>query len=246
MRAAGAADVVQIGASWAEADEYLRETVLPAARARGENAVYVPPFDAQEIWDGNATIVGEVLEYFGAEDADATRAAGAAAAAGRAAGAPDAIVCSVGGGGLFCGIMQGLSTHSLTPRVLALETRGADSLSASLRAGTLTTLPAITSLASTLGAKRVAAQAFEYAQQSNVTSVVLEDRDAVMGCLVLAEEERLLVEMACGVAVACCFEGRLRGLVPGLGLESRVVVVVCGGAGVGVGVLEKWRGEFGL
>lgn len=62
LRVPGAADVIQHGKSWAEADRFLVEEVLPKARERGEHAIYVPPFDAQEIWDGNAGMVHEVFE----------------------------------------------------------------------------------------------------------------------------------------------------------------------------------------
>ncbi len=60
LREAGAADVIQHGASWQEADRFLTETVMVEARQRGETAIYVPAFDAPEIWAGNAGIVHEV------------------------------------------------------------------------------------------------------------------------------------------------------------------------------------------
>ena len=68
--------------------------------------------------------------------------------------APDAIICSVGGGGLFNGIIRGKTSSALNPDcnsfgwsytpVFAVETKGCDSLAASLAAGELVTLPAIT------------------------------------------------------------------------------------------------------
>lgn len=76
IRTAGASRVIQHGGSWAEADEFLREEVL----ANDPHGVYVPPFDHDDVRSGASTIVEELEER------------------------PDAIVCSVGGGGLFSGI----------------------------------------------------------------------------------------------------------------------------------------------
>ncbi|KAA6414702.1 MAG: L-serine ammonia-lyase [Lasallia pustulata] len=58
LRAAGATAVLQQGASWAEADAYLRKQVL----AGREDAVYVPPFDHADIWEGVGGMVEEIRE----------------------------------------------------------------------------------------------------------------------------------------------------------------------------------------
>jgi L-serine/L-threonine ammonia-lyase len=225
IRAAGAADVIQFGASWAEADAHLKEVVIPQASARGETPVYVPPFDAQDIWDGHATMVKEILEQL--------------------EGPPDAVVCSVGGGGLFCGMMQGLDAAGLSSvRVAAVETEGAHSLAASLEQGSLATLPAITSIATTLGARQVAAKAFEYAQRDNVTSVVLKDMEAMEGCVRFADDERIMVEAACGVSMALCYGSRLRRYLPQLTEKSKVVMVVCGGSNVNTQMLSEWTQQI--
>lgn len=223
MRAAGATQVLQEGASWYECDEYLRETVIPRAKQAGELPVYVPPFDAEEIWDGHATLVKELSTQMGSEQG------------------PDAIICSVGGGGLFCGIIRGLEEVGLanTP-VFAVETEGADSLALSLRNGQLSTLPAITSIATTLGARTVAPQAYQYAQRPSVTSVVLTDHEAMEGCVRFADDERIMVEAACGVSMALCYGNRLKTYLPTLTETSRVVMVVCGGSNITAGTLAKW------
>ena len=229
IRAAGAHEIIQFGASWAECDTHLREEIIPQATATGQIAVYVPPFDAQEVWDGNATLVEEVFEQMATDEQ----------------GRPDALVCSVGGGGLFSGIMQGLSAVGYPgTRVVAVETKGADSLAFSLQQGRLATLPGITSIATSLGARRVAAQAFEYAQREEVVSVVLGDGDAKEACVRFADEERVMVEAACGVCLALCYKGMLRGLVSGLTEKSRVVVVLCGGSNISTDVLYTWLKEL--
>ncbi|KAH9869039.1 hypothetical protein J1614_008116 [Plenodomus biglobosus] len=224
IRAAGAAQVIQHGNSWVEADGFLKETVIPEAIAKGEDAIYVPPFDHSRVWDGNATMVQEILEQLGSEGSP-----------------PDALVCSIGGGGLFCGIMQGLeSAGHPNLQVLAVETEGAHSLALSLQEGKLSTLPAITSIATSLGARTVASQAFTYAQRELVRSVVLTDDVAKEGCVRFADDERIMVEPACGVSLALCYQGRLRKLLPNLEESSKVVITVCGGSNVTAKMLGDW------
>ncbi|KAL8695424.1 MAG: hypothetical protein Q9218_000002 [Villophora microphyllina] len=220
IKTAGAHEVVQIGKNWHEADTYLRETLL----AKDKAGVYVPPFDHPKIWKGNSSLVGEMgqqLREQGEEGADV-------------------IVCSVGGGGLLSGIILGLQVDSCEwgsrCKVLALETQGADALHRSLLCGEVVTLPSITSIATSLGATRVAQTAFDLAKEHPVKSAVLSDEEAAMGCWRLADDERILVEPACGVNVAVCYRGRLKQLLPDLKPETKVVIVVCGGSN-----LAAWR-----
>ncbi|KAL9112393.1 MAG: hypothetical protein Q9227_003235 [Pyrenula ochraceoflavens] len=230
LRAAGATDVLQTGDSWQQADDHLRHTILPSRKH--ETGIYVPPFDHEQIWEGVSTLIPELQTQLPNSSSEP----------------PDAIICSVGGGGLFCGLMLGLSRLPPpwpTIPVLAMETHGADSLAQSLQAGHLITLPGITSIATSLGAVRVAEKTFEYGQQGNVKSVVLEDAEAAMGQWRLADDERMLVDTACSVSVAVCYDGRLKRLVPGLGPDSKVVIVVCGGSAVTVEEVIRYKEKYG-
>lgn len=236
LRAVGAKEVIQVGASWKEADTHLRENLL----TQDKNGVYVPPFDHPDIWEGHSSIVHEMKRQL----ADMHNSS--SLLNGSSNKAPDAIICSVGGGGLFNGIMQGMDQIGWSStQVVALETAGADSLNAALKAGELVTLPGITSIATSLGCVRVSEQTYKLAQRPNVHSFVLSDAEAVMGCLRLADDERLLVEPACGLNAALCYNGKLaealgRPITP----DMKVVVVVCGGSNVTLEQLAIWRAEY--
>ena len=166
----------------------MREVVMEEARQQGVQAVYLPPFDHPRVWEGHETLVEELRQQFPEGER------------------PDAVVLSVGGGGLFIGVMQGLEKvgwgKESGTQVIAVETKGAESLNYSLQQGQLSTLPGITSLATSLGAVRVAPRAYELATQEHVESVVLSDAEACMGCWRFADSERILVEPSCGVSVA--------------------------------------------
>ncbi|KAL9612827.1 MAG: hypothetical protein Q9167_002610 [Letrouitia subvulpina] len=227
IKTAGASDVIQVGANWKEADTFLREQVL----SKDPNGVYVPPFDHPDVWEGNSTMIPEIGRQMAAKGEHGV----------------DAVVCSVGGGGLFCGIMLGLEREQWgeNVQVLALETDGAQSLHESIKLGTLATLPQITSIATSLGASRVAPKALELALKHNIKSAVLSDAEAAMGCWRLADDERLVVEAACGINVAVCYGGRLGKLLTGLTPESKVVIVVCGGSNITLETLMHYREEYG-
>lgn len=217
----GATAVVQHGASIAEAQQHIQTVLLPL----DPTGVFVPPFDHPDIWEGNATIMREIAVQLD--------------------GKPDVVVCSVGGGGLFNGIMQALDENrwDRDVHVLAMETEGADSLNQSLKADRIVTLPRITSQATSLGVVRVAEKTFENAKRPNVTSLVLPDAEAARGCCILAEHERMIVELTVGVNVPVCYGGLLRQVLGSrkkLHRSSKVVIVVCGGNDVSVEMLMKW------
>ena len=223
--AMGATEVIQHGNSIADSQDYIQSVLLP----HDQSGVFVPPFDHEDIWDGNATVMKEIIEQLDEV-------------------APDVVLCSVGGGGLLNGIMQALDEHcqhgSQETLVVATETDGADSLNQSLKAGKLITLPKITSQATSLGVMRVAQKTFEYAQRSNVTSVVLPDSEAARGCCLIAEHERMMVELTVGVNVPVCYGGmlqRLLGSKKTLDRTSKVVIVVCGGNDICIDMLMAWR-----
>ncbi|EME80345.1 uncharacterized protein MYCFIDRAFT_212038 [Pseudocercospora fijiensis CIRAD86] len=243
IKAAGATEVIQHGPTLHAADVYLKEVVMPAARMRGEVPLYVNPFDHPDIWQGHSSLVDEVSEQM--------------AEIGEQEEGPELMVCSVGGGGLFNGIMEGIERQIgkgegrgwEATQVLCVETEGADSLAQSLASGENTTLKGITSIATSLGVVRVSDRTFELVREGRETgkvkNVVLSDAEAAMGCWRLAEDERILVEAACGVNVALCYGNRLKkALGRPVRPDEKVVLVICGGSNVSTSIVEGWKEEY--
>jgi L-serine/L-threonine ammonia-lyase len=220
--------------------------------------VYVPPFEHPKIWEGNATLVEELARQLPTRDGNSRNQHYMRAVAPFPA---DIIICSIGGGGLFNGVIAGLDRHlnsdekntntNISGRrqdvhVIAAETDGADSLAHSLRQGSLQSLSAITSLATHLGALKVSPQAFANALSPppgiKVTSLVAKDSEAARGVVRLADETRLLVELACGVSVDIGLnKSALKGLGVDINPDTRVVVIVCGGTDVTPEMLCEYR-----
>ena len=204
------ATVVVRGDSWDDAHAYGTQL------AEEENAAYIHPFDDPRVWKGHSSIIHEIADL-------GVR--------------PGAIVVSVGGGGLLCGLLEGMHEVGWTDvPILAVETEGAASFAAAVRAGRLVTLDRITSVATTLGARRVAAKALEWTERHPITPWQVTDPEAVDACVRFADEHRVLVEPACGASLATVY-GRAK---PLEGLRP-IVIIVCGGAGVSLPLLDEWK-----
>lgn len=207
------AELIVHGASWQEAH------ALALSRCDAASA-FVHPFDDPALWAGHASLIDEVV------------------AAGPAF---DAVVLSVGGGGLLSGVVEGLQRHGLGRiPVIAVETEGAASLAGSIAAGRRIELPAITSIATSLGARQVCAQAFELTRQHELRSLVVSDLAAIEACERFLADHRVLVEPACGAALAALYQNSAL-----LADVQRPLVVVCGGATATLQQLELWRRQLG-
>lgn len=201
------AKVLVHGSSWQEANE-LALTLVGAGDA------FIHPFDDPLLWAGHASLVDEVV----------------------AAGfKPDAVVLSVGGGGLLSGVVEGLQRNGWADvTVLAVETTGAASLHAAMQAGHTVALPRIASIAGSLGAKRVAEQALACTRRQPVHSHLVSDRAALQACERFLQDHRLLVEPACGAALALAYDASAMARYP------NVLVVVCGGATATLEQIQAW------
>ena len=214
IEALGAKVIVE-GDVWDAADQVARAIV-----ARGE-AAYVPPFDHPLLWEGHASLVDEILQ---------------------AGPAPDAIVVAVGGGGLLCGVAEGLARRGLDEvTIVAVETEGAASFARALEAGHPVTLDRIETIASSLGARRVADAAFAWSERRPIIPAVVSDADTVRACKRFADGHLALVEPACGAALSLAYDDH-----EALRPFRRVAVVACGGVVVSLEKLAGWSEQFGV
>eukprot|EP00607_Mallomonas_marina_P008045 CAMPEP_0182417798 /NCGR_PEP_ID=MMETSP1167-20130531/2230_1 /TAXON_ID=2988 /ORGANISM="Mallomonas Sp, Strain CCMP3275" /LENGTH=275 /DNA_ID=CAMNT_0024591569 /DNA_START=184 /DNA_END=1008 /DNA_ORIENTATION=+ len=177
LKARGA-NVLVGGENWNAADVMARK-----ALDEEEGAYYIPPYDNPLIWEGHSSIIDELQEQ-------GVR--------------PDCVVVSVGGGGLLCGVQQGLERLGwMSTRIVAVETEGAASFAAAKKAGSVVSLPHITSLASSLGALSVTPATLS--SPIHTHSLTVSDNEAVAACTRFANENLMLVEPACGAALAAVY-----------------------------------------
>lgn len=202
------ASVIEHGASWQEANEFA-QSLLGTADA------FLHPFDDPLVWAGHATLIDE-LQGVGVR--------------------PDAVVLCVGGGGLLCGVVEGLRRHGWHDvPVIAVETEGAASFCAAVEAGHTVELDRIASVATSLGAKRVCERALQCAREHPVHSLVVSDRSALSACERFLADHRILVEPACGASLAVAYEQA-----PVLASYGSILIIVCGGATATIDQIREW------
>ena len=198
MIARAGAEVEVYGNSWPETDLYAR------SQSEKEQAFYIHPFDHPLIWEGHKSIITECLSEIEK---------------------PDVVVLSVGGGGLFCGVIQGIIDNKWenTP-VICCETDGTASMAACLKQKEWVEINKINSIASTLGATKIARQAFEYCMSNSVYSWVMSDKTALQAKEKFHRQTGKTVEVACGAALSVVYENAFPEF-------KNVLVIVCGGIG---------------
>lgn len=216
------AKVVVHGSVW---DETNIEALKYLQSLKQGHGFYVHPFEHPDTWQGHSTLVKEIeIEI----------------------GLPDVIICSVGGGGLLCGILTGLLAYNQRKTiVIAVETEGAASFAAAVNADEPVTLDGITSIAKSLGAKKVCSETLRLREiygKDLVRSLVISDRQALLGVTKFADDYRYLVEPACGAAIIPVYDqDLLRSVVPELSRSASVVVEVCGGFQVSLELIDFWK-----
>lgn len=192
------ADVIIAGKDWDSAH------VAALGYIQDHHAAYIPPFDNPMLWAGHSTIIDELVD---------------------AGLRPDAVVTAVGGGGLACGLLEGMHKHGWKDvPLIAVETQGADSLYRSIQAKQVVALDAVTTRATSLGIKRVSSHLFEWTQEHDVKVAVVSDDDAEAGARAFAADKRIMVELSAGAALSIVYSNH-----PIIEPYKTIVVMACGG-----------------
>ena len=187
------ARVVVTGAVYAEAFAACQQ------RQRESGALMTHAYDQAEVLAGAGTLAREIESQ---------------------AGVPDALLVSVGGGGLAGGIAAWFAGRT---RMVALEPERAPTLHAALAAGAPVDVEVSGIAADALGARRIGALAWEVAQRHPMSSLVLRDDDIVDAQRWLWQALKLAVEPAAALPLAALRSGAWQA-----GAGQRICLVLCG------------------
>ncbi len=190
------AKVVFKGSVW---DEANREALAVAER---EGLTYFHPFADPVVITGQGTTALEILE----QEADV-----------------DDFVVAIGGGGLISGIALAVKALRPAARIIGVEPTGAPTLSASVAAGRVVALPAITTSVATLAAMRTEPINLDVVQRYVEDIVLVTDDDMREAARWLWFEMGLATDLSGAAAVAALRAGRFR---PAPGRS--VCALVCG------------------
>lgn len=189
-----------------------------AAALAEEGLSFIHPFDDPVVIAGQGTLGLELLEQ-----------------------APDLtdVVVSIGGGGLMSGVVSAIKAVKGEVRVWGVETEGADAMRQALDANKPVTLPAITSIAKTLGAPAVTDQTLKISKQLEDV-IVVPDSDVVQALMILLERAKVLTEpaAACTLVAAEILKARF-------GDDGQVALILCGG-NTTLDDVTRWQAQFGL
>jgi threonine dehydratase len=175
---------------------------LATSIAETEGRAFIHPFEGVPVAIGTATLGLELHEQ---------------------AGALDAVIVPVGGGGLSAGVSWAIKRLQPDCKVYGVEPVGADSMTRSFAAGEPVDAAPVATIADSLGPPY--SLPFSYGLvRENLDDIVLIDDDQMMDAMaVLFREMKLAVEPAGASATAALF-GPLRERLQG----KRVGVIVCG------------------
>jgi len=198
------------GKIWDDANHHALEL------AKQPGCAYIPPFDHPLLWQGHSTLVDEL--------------------ATQCRQPPDTIVLSLGGGGLLLGVLKGLERHGWgSTRVLAVEPEGAASLGRSLAENRIVALSRPSTCATSLCVSRISPSLLDACRQHRVEPVTVAESACIKACVRLANELGLVVEPACGTALAPLYDNH-----PAVEGSHNIVVIACGGQVVELEELAAW------
>lgn len=179
------------------------DTFAEAERlSRDENRTFIHPFEGVDTTLGTAGVGLELIQ----DVSDL-----------------DAVIVSVGGGGLISGVAAAIKMMNPKCKVFGVEPTGADSMSRSIAAGHPVTLDKVSTIADSLAPPMALPIGYALCAAYVDDIVTVTDDQICAGMLVLQQEAKLAVEPAAGAAVAGML-GSLRARLSG----KRIGVIVCG------------------
>ncbi|KAI6028313.1 tryptophan synthase beta subunit-like PLP-dependent enzyme [Pisolithus orientalis] len=244
------AKVLVVGQIYADSVAAMREE----AKA-DPNAVILPSYESPVLWEGHSSMVKEMKNQLGEK--------------------PDAILCSVGGGGLIGGLLLGCKAVNWDDvPLIALETHGSNCFYQANAVNTqgftsksctfppeipndqsytkieinsehsvaIPHLRTLHSRALSLGATYAAPEVVRMAldHPAGVKCVCIADELAMRGAQLLANDHKMLVELACATTISAAYNHEFfwrlldpeSALSPEEKRKKTVVFVVCGGINI--------------
>ena len=154
---------------------------LAAKLSEEQGLTYVHPFNDLTLATGQGTIAYEIFQDL--PDVDI-------------------ILVPIGGGGLAAGVSTLAKLLNPNVEVIGVEPTGAASMTASLKAGHVVTLPTATTIADGVAVKTPGDKVFPYVQKNVDRILTLEDGELVEAFLDVMERHKMVVENAGLLTVA--------------------------------------------
>ncbi len=150
--------------------------------AEEKGYTFIHPFDDLDVAIGQGTIAMEIIKELPTVDY---------------------ILCPIGGGGLCAGVAALAKMLNPKVRIIGVEPAGAPCMEASLQAGKVVELPAISTIADGTAVRCPGSKIFPYIQENVTDEIILvEDSELIGAFLDMIENHKIVVENAGLLTVA--------------------------------------------
>ncbi len=183
-----------------------------AQRLREEkNYTFIHPFDDENVIAGQGTIGLEIIN----EMSDV-----------------DAVVCSIGGGGLISGVACAIKSLNPNIKVYGVQAEGAPSMYNSIKAGKPLSLDNVSTVADGIQVKAPGEHTFEYVKKYVDDIVTVSDDEIASAILELIESQKMIAEGAGAAPLAAVMFHKLP-------VKGKKVVCVVSGGNIDVTILNR-------
>ena len=174
-------------------------------------AVFIEPFNDEDVIAGQGTIGLEILEKM----LDV-----------------DTVIVPIGGGGLISGIATAIKSIKPSCKVIGVQSENAPSMKRSLEEGKIIQLDSVSTIADGIAVKTPGTLTYEICKQYVDEVVTVSEEEIAAAILVLLEKMKMVAEGAGATSVAAAMFHKVD-------LENQKVVCVLSGGNIDVNLLSK-------
>ncbi len=172
---------------------------------------FVHPFDDEDVIAGQGTIALEILD----EMPDL-----------------DAVIVPIGGGGLIAGIAYAIKKLRPSVKVYGVQAAGAPSMYNSIKAGKISTLDSVSTIADGISVKTPGNNTFNLINKYVDDIAVVTEDEIAAAILALIEKQKMVSEGAGAVSVAAAMFNKFP-------IQGKKVVSVVSGGNIDVSILSR-------
>ncbi len=190
-------------------DEWMVSNEAALAFAKETGATYFHPFADPLVVAGQGTLGLEIAEQI--DDLDA-------------------IIVSIGGGGLITGLSTAIKSANRSISVIGVEPEGSPTLKASMDAGRVVRLAEVTTRVATMSCRQTDARIFEMVNKQVDDVLLVSDDDMLAASRWLWSEFAIAADLSGAASIAA-----LRRWPQRFAAYKKVCVLICGAGADGVG-----------
>jgi threonine dehydratase len=174
-------------------------------------AIFIHPFDDEDVIAGQGTIALELIEQLPEVDA---------------------IVVPIGGGGLIAGLAYTMKTMRPSCKIYGVQASGAASMRDSFCSGSCQCLDKVSTFADGIAVKKPGALTYDLVSKYVDDVVTVSDDETATAILTLMEQQKLVAEGAGAVAVAAIMFNKLP-------IKGKKVCALVSGGNIDVNILSR-------